>query len=110
MYLPVFEWAADTGSVAMNTRPKAQPPATMCHQKGTLSNRLVSEPTALSNKAAAIEPSTPLTMMRQDPTCVTIKIKAPIKQANAEVSPIEPGIVPMNDCHQSIPPVVWASI
>ena len=24
-----------TGSVAMNTMPKAQPPATMCHQNGT---------------------------------------------------------------------------
>src|SRR5512145_2441339 len=85
---------AVTGSVAMNATPKAQPPSTMCHQNGTAYHGLVCEPIALNTSAMAMVPSAQPTMIRHEPTLVTAMMTAPIRQANADVSPIEPGSKP----------------
>ena len=47
-HLPVSVIAADTGSVAIKTMPKAKPPVTRCQYQGMANAGLVSEPTQLS--------------------------------------------------------------
>ena len=89
----------------MNAMPKAQPPSTMCHQNGTANHGLVCEPIALNSSDMAMVPSTPPTMMRHEPTSVTAMITAPIRQASAEVSPIDPGSKPMNAFNHEKPAV-----
>src|SRR5512144_2187467 len=78
----------------MKAMPKAQPPSTMCHQNGTAYHGFVCEPIALNSSAIATVPSTAPTMMRHEPTLVKAMIAAPIRQANADVSPIDPGSNP----------------
>ena len=78
----------------MKTVAKAQPPATMCHQKGMPISGLVAEPMALSTEAMATVPSVTPAIVRHEPTPVAIRITAPIRQASAEVSPRLPGSKP----------------
>ncbi len=78
---------AVTGSVAMNTVPKAQLPSTMCHQKGMAKKGLVFEPMALKSRAIATVPIVTPAMIRHEPTPVTMRITAPMRHASAEVSP-----------------------
>ena len=89
----------------MNTRPKAQPPSTMCHSKGTFISGFVAEFMALSNCTISNEPTAPDTMMRHEPIPVATKTSAPMRQASVDVSPIEPGTKPRNACIQlTLPP------
>ena len=83
----------------MNTVPNAQPPSTMCHQKGTPKYGLVAEPIRLNVVAIPIVPSVTAAIVRHEPMPVTISSTAPIRQASAEVSPIEPGSRPTNAVH-----------
>ncbi len=88
----------------MKAMPKAQPPSTMCHQNGTPNQGLVDEPIALNSSAIAMVPSVDTrAIVRHEPTLVTAMMIAPIRQASAEVSPIEPGSRPMNAFHQEKP-------
>ena len=50
--------AADTGSVAMNTRPKAKPPMTRCQYHGMANIGLVSEPISVEQRVMATMPMT----------------------------------------------------
>ena len=54
--------------MAMNATPKAQPPSTMCHQKGTANHGLVAEPMALKAIAMAAVPATQPAIVRHEPT------------------------------------------
>ncbi len=89
----------------MKAMPNAQPPSTMCHQNGTAYHGLVCEPIALNSSAMAMVPSTPPTMIRHDPTLLTAMITAPIRQASADVSPIDPGSNPKNARNHENPAV-----
>ena len=73
--------------VTMHTVPKAQPPATMCHQNGTAKYGLVAEPIALKSVAMPIVPIATAAIDRHEPTPVAIRITAPIRHASADVSP-----------------------
>ena len=70
--------AEETGSVAMNTVPRAQPPSTMCQYHGTANIGLVSEPERLSTRDIAIVPTTTPVMVLPEPTCVHNNIAHPI--------------------------------
>ena len=50
-----------------------------------------------------------LAMMRHDPTPVPMRTAAPARHASADVSPIDPGIHPVNACHGLTVPVTPAS-
>ena len=84
----------------MKTRPKANPPVTSASAvaSGTWdSNRCPPD------EAATRTPQPPKSiesMILQEPTRVTISTKAPKRQANVDVSPIDPGIVPRNASDQ----------
>ena len=83
---------------AMNTVPNAKPPTTRC-QSGFISNvRFDSLPMAKRSVDRLTAPMTTLSMIFQDPTPVTIRIAAPIRQASVDVSPIDPCMVPRKAC------------
>ena len=64
--LPVLVIAADTGSVAMNTRPNARPPTVRCQYQGIANIGLLSLPTPLNTALIATMPSSTPSMMRQE--------------------------------------------
>src|SRR4051812_32485159 len=86
----------ETGSVAMNTMPNAQPPSTTCHSNGSENSVLVPDGNWLSSSDSASVPRTTPSMVRHEPTLVTIRITAPMRQHSVLVSPNEPGMRPMN--------------
>ena len=56
----------------------------------------------------AAVPRATLSMMRHDPTPLTISTTAPSRQASADVSPIDPGTNPTKASHQVMPCVTPA--
>jgi hypothetical protein len=93
IYFPVFVCAAVTGSVAINTAPKAKPPKIKCKCAGNNINSLT--PQRLNNKLIIYPPIKTDSIVFHEPIPVKIKIAAPINIAIVEVSPTEPGIVPL---------------
>ena len=96
----------------MNTVPNAQPPSTMCHQKGIPNAGLVVEPIQLNICAMMIVPTATPAMVRQEATLVQSKTIAPIRHISADVSPSEPGSSPTNAFHHEKPwsandPAMW---
>ena len=69
---------AETGSVAMNTIPKAN--LQLLNDSSNQNSLKAVNPTALNIKAVKAAPTTPETIIFQLPTPVAIKINAPIKK------------------------------
>ena len=93
----------ETGSVAINTAPKAKDPINRCQMGVTSKKGIVdSVATKLNKPAIKTAPKTQDNMVRQLPTPVPIRIAAPTKQNNTEVSPILPGINPMKQSTKKI--------
>src|SRR5690554_672871 len=88
--LPVLVMAADTGSVAINTIPKAKPPRVRCQYQGMANMALLSLPTALNTADMATMPRNTPSMMRQLAMRVSSRMAAPMAMATSEVSPMEP--------------------
>ena len=84
-----------TGSVAINTAPKAKPPSTRCIYQGILATA-VSGPNWLNKNAVNAPPTNTDNIVFQLATRVTRRITAPIRIANVETSPTEPGMKPRN--------------
>src|SRR5690606_12003645 len=93
-HLPVLVIEADTGSVAMYTRPNARPPMVRCQYQGMANIGLVSLPMALKIPDISAVPSTTLSMMRQLAMRVSSRNAAPMAIASVEVSPMEPWMPP----------------
>src|SRR5690554_5634785 len=85
---------AETGSVAINTIPKAKPPKTKCHQNGIANIGLVSEPMLLNSKLVAIIPTITPAIIRHEAIRVHNNKAAPIKIAKVDTSPILPCRLP----------------
>ena len=93
---------AETGSVAINTIPNANPPKTRCQCQGIENIGLVSEPTKLNRVEVAIIPIITPAMMRHAAIRVNTITAPPIKIASVETSPIEPGKLPIKASIQVI--------
>ncbi len=65
-----------------------------------LTSQLPSLPIKLNVNAIMVIPTSMLSIILQEPIPVAIKIKAPINIAKVDVSPIDPGINPMNESHK----------
>lgn len=100
--MPLLVNELDTGSVAMNTKPKAKPPSTKCHWKVIENIGLVSEPIVLNKVAHKNAPIRTPAITLHDAMPVTKIIKAPTAIINVEPSPIQPGMFPKNASIQVI--------
>src|SRR5512137_2507639 len=87
----------------MKAVPNAQPPSTMCHQKGIAKYGCAGEASALNSSDMPVVPSATPAIVRQEPTRVSTRIAAPIRQASAEVSPMLPGSSPTKAFHHDRP-------
>ena len=103
-HFDVLRSGADTGSVAINTAPKANEPMHKC-QMGDNSKKamVVSVATQLNMAAMVTVPRMQPIIIRQLPTPVPIRMAAPTIQANTDVSPMLPGISPTNEFHNDTP-------
>ena len=95
MNFPVFVDVAVTGSVAIYTNPNLNPPNTICC-KGFYWIYAF-KPRRLKISPITTPPTKNEDIILQLPIPVEINIIAPIKIAIADVSPIEPGIVPISE-------------
>jgi hypothetical protein len=65
-HLPILVLAADTGSVAINTNPKAKLPIVRCHHHGTVNIGFVSDPTRFKKLLIRIIPIRVARMILQE--------------------------------------------
>ena len=89
MYFPFSVLADVTGSVAIKTAPKQNPPRMRCSYHG-----IAVIPKELNNSPMMLPPTKTLSMVFQLAIPVHNNIMAPIPIAITLVSPIEPGINP----------------
>ena len=65
-HLPILVLAADTGSVAIKTNPKAKLPIVRCYHHGTVNIRVVSDPTKFRKLLIRIMPIRVASMILQE--------------------------------------------
>ena len=97
LHRPASVIEAETGSVAIKIMPKANPPSTRCQYQGIANMGFELLPMRLNNKLVKSMPINTPAIIRQEATPVYTINRAPSKQANVEVSPKDPWIVPKND-------------
>ena len=95
MNCPFSVRAEVTGSVAINTAPKAKPPSNKCSTP-SWAETLSAAPKLLKSNATSAPPAKTLNIVRQEAMRVQSKRAAPNMMAMNEVSPMEPGIKPVN--------------
>src|SRR5699024_11334434 len=99
-HFPLFVNEADTGSVAINNIPKANPPNTKCQYQGIENIGLVSEPIRLNRQEVTIIPIITPAMIRQEAIRAKTITAAPMINARVETSPIEPGKIGRAPCRE----------
>ena len=99
-HLPPFVMAEETGSVAMNIIPKANPPITKCQCQGVAKAGFESEPTRLNKPLNKNIPRKTPATTRHAAMRITRRKAPPSSTSKVEVSPSDHGIVPIKACIQ----------